>query len=96
MPRSVGIREAKASLSALVRSVAVGDAVTITDHGRAVARLVPVSLPSTSLAERMSELERRGWLVKQAGSSRGVPRLRPRHQDLAQRLLSEDRDPRRP
>lgn len=37
--REVGIREAKATLSALLKA---GEAVVITRHGRPVARLVPI------------------------------------------------------
>jgi len=40
--RSVGIRELKAHASALVRLAASGEALTITDRGRPVARIVPV------------------------------------------------------
>jgi len=39
--RTVGILEAKTRLSELVSSAANGDSVTITRHGRPVARLVP-------------------------------------------------------
>jgi len=39
--RSVGAFEAKTHLAALLDAVAAGDQVTITRHGRPVARLVP-------------------------------------------------------
>jgi prevent-host-death family protein len=40
---SVGAYEAKTNLPRLLDQVERGDTVTITKHGRAVARLVPVS-----------------------------------------------------
>ena len=39
-PASVGIREAKAQLSALVKRAAGGEDIQITDRGKPVARLV--------------------------------------------------------
>lgn len=38
----IGLREAKAHLSELVDRVQGGETVTLTRHGRPVARLVPV------------------------------------------------------
>lgn len=39
--RSVGAFQAKTHLAALLDAVAAGDQITITRHGRPVARLVP-------------------------------------------------------
>lgn len=39
----VGIRDLKQNASAVVRRVAAGDTVEITDRGRPVARIVPLS-----------------------------------------------------
>jgi prevent-host-death family protein len=41
--RSVGTFEAKTHLSALLERVQRGEEITITRHGRPVARLVPVA-----------------------------------------------------
>jgi prevent-host-death family protein len=38
----VGIRELKEHASALIRRVAAGETITITDRGRPVARIVPL------------------------------------------------------
>ena len=38
----VGIRELKDNASALIRRVTAGEAITVTDRGRAVARIVPL------------------------------------------------------
>ena len=37
----VGIRQLRGSLSRYLRSVQAGGELTITDHGRAIARIVP-------------------------------------------------------
>jgi prevent-host-death family protein len=42
---SVGIRELKARLSEYLREVKSGQTVVITEHGREVARLMPVGQP---------------------------------------------------
>ncbi len=38
---SAGIRDLKNNLSRYIRRVAAGERITVTDHGRAVAELVP-------------------------------------------------------
>lgn len=43
----VGVREAKATLSQLLKRVAAGEEVTITRSGEPVARLVPFAPRST-------------------------------------------------
>jgi prevent-host-death family protein len=93
MPSTVGIREAKARLSELVRRAAAGDTVTITERGRGVARLVPVAEPGRNLGDRLAELERRGWLTPPApaGARRSKP-MRTKTPGLALDLLAEDRD----
>ena len=55
--RKVGVLEAKTNLSALIDEVeASGEAIMITRHGKAVARLSPERMgrrtPSAGLAER--------------------------------------------
>lgn len=44
MPEA-GILEARNSFSALIERVEKGEEITITRHGRAVARIVPASTP---------------------------------------------------
>ncbi|WP_448638624.1 type II toxin-antitoxin system Phd/YefM family antitoxin [Geodermatophilus sp. URMC 63] len=43
--RSVGVRELRDGLSRYLAEVRAGHTVTVTDHGRAVARIVPVDQP---------------------------------------------------
>jgi prevent-host-death family protein len=38
---SVGIRELRDNVSALIRRVAAGESIDVTDHGHPVARIVP-------------------------------------------------------
>lgn len=63
----VGIYEAKARFSDLVDRVARGGEVTITKHGKAVAKLVPAELPKEQAAQRakvFDELEAFARTVK--------------------------------
>ena len=46
MPTDIGAYEAKTHLSALLERVARGEQITITKHGRPVARLVPIGRAS--------------------------------------------------
>jgi prevent-host-death family protein len=57
--QTIGIREAKAQFSRLVREAQGGREWLITDHGRPVAKLVPVE-DDVDLAERIRRLEVRG------------------------------------
>lgn len=47
----IGAYEAKTHLPRLLDEVAAGASVTITKHGREVARLVPVDAPTGTAAE---------------------------------------------
>ncbi|WP_289017258.1 type II toxin-antitoxin system Phd/YefM family antitoxin [uncultured Ornithinimicrobium sp.] len=46
--RTIGIRELKQNASAAVARAAAGEALVVTDHGRPVARLVPLGGSRTS------------------------------------------------
>ena len=61
--KTVGTFEAKTHLSSLLEQVERGEEVTITRHGKAIARLVPVGVASRGqLAETVVRLKafRRG------------------------------------
>ncbi len=62
---SVGSFEAKTHLSELLQRVERGEEITITRHGRPVARLVPAVDPH---ADRSARAE---WLVKESRRLRG-------------------------
>jgi prevent-host-death family protein len=88
---TIGIREAKAQLSRLVSEAERGTEWIITDHGRPVARLAPLQDLETPLPQRISRLEKWGW-IEPAPKER--PRIPPplRIGADAQRALQEDRD----
>lgn len=67
-PVSVGLFEAKTHLSELVARVEAGDCVTITRHGRPVARLVPPAAPERDSAAIYARID--GWRARFA--ERGV------------------------
>ncbi len=46
---AVGIRELRQNLSVYLRRVQAGEALEVTDRGRAVAMLVPLEKPSTAV-----------------------------------------------
>jgi prevent-host-death family protein len=50
---TVGVRELKAKLSAYLDAVKDGREVVVTEHGRAIARLVPVEGGSDEALARM-------------------------------------------
>ena len=43
----VGVRELRHGLSRHLASVQKGHTITVTDHGRPVARIVPVGVPTS-------------------------------------------------
>ena len=63
---SVGAYEAKTHLPRLLAAVAAGSSVTITKHGRSVARLVPVRESQRAPAEVAADLR-----VARRGKTRG-------------------------
>ena len=54
--RSVGAYDAKTHLPSLLDQVERGETITITKHGREVARLVPVTPTSTTPDEAIAAL----------------------------------------
>lgn len=55
----VGVRELRQNLSVYMRRVQAGEALEVTDRGRPVAMLVPLSKPST-VVERLVASGRHG------------------------------------
>ena len=53
----------KTSLSAYLRRVKAGEEVVITEHGRPIARLLPLASPE-SVPEHVKDLEARGLLKR--------------------------------
>lgn len=70
----VGVRELKASLSAMLRLVARGERVRVTVHGRAVADIIPAGAVAGD--DRLRALVAAGRLVPAARSRpKRAPRL---------------------
>ena len=90
---SVGIREAKINLSKLLKMVQKGNEVILTDRKRPVCKLVPIKSEALPFLERIKRLEDRGLIAaKPQGKSKIVPLPIPVQDDLAQKLLQEDRE----
>ncbi|MDA8345715.1 MAG: type II toxin-antitoxin system prevent-host-death family antitoxin [Thermaerobacter sp.] len=91
--REIGIREAKARLSQVLRDVQEGVEWMITDRGKPIARIIPVNNVARTLQQRLKRLEDRGVLEppRETGQREWTPPLRPPG-DAAQRMLQEDRD----
>lgn len=71
----VGIRELKNGLSRYLKRVQDGESVVVTEHGRAVARIVPIGLP-----ERLGAMIADGRMTWSGGRFRApskVPRPSP-------------------
>lgn len=85
----VGVRELKNRLSRYLKRVQAGEELIITEHGRTVARLVPVKVPE--LQEALRPLLRDGSIRWAGGKPRGVgkpPKMRGRN---LSDLIIEDR-----
>ena len=61
MMRTAAIAKLKAGLSGYLESVKAGEQIVVTDRGRPVALIVPIS-PGISEDERMSELVVKGLI----------------------------------
>jgi prevent-host-death family protein len=86
----VGIRELKTHLSSYIRQVKSGASVVITEHGKPVGRIVPIS---PSLEVRLQDLTEAGLA---AWSGQRLPAMAPvartRGQQMVSDLLLEDRE----
>ena len=88
--RRIGIRELKARLSECVREVKTGRTLVVTEHGRAVARIIP---DVASLRQRLEALASTGgilWSGRRLGATKPVPRARGKR--TVAELVSENRD----
>jgi prevent-host-death family protein len=87
----VGVRELKNQLSSYLDRVKAGEEITVTEHGRAIARLCAVSAD----VDRMADLVAAGVIRPAATSRRRLPVKRVRIVDGALSLadqVSEQRD----
>ncbi|MBO8128153.1 MAG: type II toxin-antitoxin system prevent-host-death family antitoxin [Peptococcaceae bacterium] len=89
---SVGIREAKKNLSKLLKNVQQGAEIILTDRGKPVGKIVPVSQEMLSLEARLKNLEKNGWIAPPKKKVRNIPPPIPIEDQLAQKILQEDRN----
>ena len=86
----VGVRELKNQLSRYLKRVQEGEEIIVTEHGRSVARLLPVLTPH--LKEDLEPLLRKGVVRWGGGKPRGSSR-RPliQGQSLSEMVVKERR-----
>lgn len=61
--KTASVSQLKMSLSAYLRQVKTGEEVLITEHGRPIARLLPIENPA-SLSEHLQDMEKKGLLKR--------------------------------
>ena len=87
---NVGVRELKTNLSKYLREIKRGRTIVITEHGKAVGRLMPASL---SRSEKIAALQQAGIL---RWNGKKLPRVKHRPKVRGQKtvadLLIEDRE----
>jgi len=91
--RAVGVRELRQLASELLDDIeATGDSIEITNHGRPVARLVPITRTTSGT---YAELLAQGWIRPGRGDPLDVePVTRPADSHSTDELLAADRDER--
>lgn len=89
---SIGLREAKANLSRLIKEVKEGAEIILTERGKPVAKLTPVGKDTLSLEQRIAHLEHSGWIEPPASKKRKLSNSLPLHGNIAQKFLQEDRN----
>lgn len=90
---SVGIRDAKIHLSRYLKLVQKGEVVVITDHGRPVGKIVPLSSRDLSIEERIERLVQQGLMEPLSGERlTSIPPPIPVPKGIVQKMLQEDRD----
>lgn len=91
--REIGVREAKARLSELLREVDRGEEWILTQRGRKVAKLVPIEPRDRSVDDGLKWLELRGDLERDRRSTAWVvPEPIVLADNRSQAWLDEDRD----
>lgn len=91
--KTVGIRELKEQLSGHIREVKNGATLVITERGKPVARLLPVTPASASVEEKLQQLVKSG-VISWSGRklSPDVPTIPVRGPKTVAEMLIEDRD----
>lgn len=84
---AVGVAKLKAARSAYLAQVKAGAVVVVTEHGRPIARLVPIDEAHDDADAQLAELERAGLVRRGGGDLRRCLATLPRPQDADGRLL---------
>ena len=90
--RTVGIRDAKARLSELLRDAQLGHEWTITERGKPIARIVPIAAQATTLEERVRRLVARGVIDAAPPHSAPLPPPLRLPVGIARQMLDDDRN----
>lgn len=88
--KEYSIYDAKAKLSELLRYVKSTGSVTITDRGKPVAKVIPISSELTGLEARLKQLEENGLVQKAKGSHKMIKPIA--HRPGAVKRFLESRD----
>ena len=88
--RRIGIRELKSTLSECIREVKAGRTLVVTEHGAAVARIIP---ETASIHERLDALRKAGTVTWSGRRLRRVkPVARVRGKRTVADVVSENRE----
>ncbi|MEW6080444.1 MAG: type II toxin-antitoxin system prevent-host-death family antitoxin [Bacillota bacterium] len=88
----MGVREAKANFSRLLKRVQAGGEVLITDRDVPVAKIVPVDDEPLPLEKRLESMEKDGLIGPPPRKRGKMPAPLPLPGGLAQRFLREERE----
>ena len=96
MARTVGTRELKTRLGTYLRLVRAGRTLVVTDRGRPVAELGPLSSPVDRFQANLEEMAAEGGvtLPKEKGKPGRFKPIRPRGGPTMAELISGERDDR--
>lgn len=90
MQTKAGIRELKAQLSAYLRQVKAGGTVIITDRGKPIGRIVPMTQPMEAQLESLQQAGLIAWSGKKLSPL--APVARTQGDRTVAELLLEDRE----
>jgi prevent-host-death family protein len=82
---SVGIRELKAKLSGYVDKVRHGEEIVVTDRGKEIARVIPISRERNAV-KRLVESGRAAW---SGGKPEGIKGIRVKGKQVSKTVLEE-------
>jgi prevent-host-death family protein len=84
---SVGIRELKAKLSGYVNKVRQGEELVVTDRGKEIARVIPISRERNAV-KRLVESGRADWT---GGKPEGIKGIKAKGKPFSKTVLEDRR-----